>query len=112
VLCLVALPFCLVHRKGSRELKNLECSINFDARGVGSCPEKARGLLLCCNVAHGFLLVLGFCCGAHGVSSVFWVFAGFFFVYCFSCFGLLCIFHVYLGALCAFFFNDISLITY
>ena len=32
--------------------------------------EKARDLLLCCNVAQGFLLVLGFCCGVLGVSSV------------------------------------------
>jgi hypothetical protein len=28
--------------KGSREVKNLECSINYDARGLGSSRGKAK----------------------------------------------------------------------
>jgi hypothetical protein len=28
--------------KGSREVKNLECSINYDARGFGSSRGKAK----------------------------------------------------------------------
>lgn len=33
--------------KGIRELKNLECSINFDARGVGSSWVKGKRALAC-----------------------------------------------------------------
>lgn len=32
--------------KGSRELKNLECSIKFDARGDCSSRGKGKGVLL------------------------------------------------------------------
>jgi len=32
--------------KGSREVKNLECSINYDVRGFSSSWGKARGPLL------------------------------------------------------------------
>jgi hypothetical protein len=32
--------------KGSREVKNLECTINYDARGFGSSRGKARGPLM------------------------------------------------------------------
>jgi len=32
--------------KGCREVKNLECTINYDARGFGSSRGKARGLLM------------------------------------------------------------------
>jgi hypothetical protein len=32
--------------RGSREVKNLECSINYDARGFGSNRGKARGPLM------------------------------------------------------------------
>jgi len=28
--------------KGSKEVKNLECSINFNARGVHSCRDKGK----------------------------------------------------------------------
>jgi len=31
-------------RKGKREVKNLECSINFDARGVGSSRVRGKKL--------------------------------------------------------------------
>jgi hypothetical protein len=31
--------------KGRRELKNLECSINFDARGIGSSRGKDKAIL-------------------------------------------------------------------
>jgi hypothetical protein len=33
--------FSASNTKGKRELKNLECSINFEARGCG--PSKAKG---------------------------------------------------------------------
>jgi hypothetical protein len=33
--------------KGSCEVKNLECSINYDARGFCSSWGKARGPLMC-----------------------------------------------------------------
>jgi hypothetical protein len=32
--------------QGIRELKNLECSINFDARGVGSSQVKGKRALV------------------------------------------------------------------
>jgi hypothetical protein len=32
--------------KGSREVKNLECTINYDARGSSSSRGKARGHFL------------------------------------------------------------------
>jgi hypothetical protein len=32
-------------QKGKRELKNLECSINFDAKGVGSSQVKSKRAL-------------------------------------------------------------------
>jgi hypothetical protein len=32
--------------KGSREVKNLECTINYDARGFGSSRGKAREPLM------------------------------------------------------------------
>jgi hypothetical protein len=32
--------------KGSREVKTLECTINYDARGFGSSRGKARGPLI------------------------------------------------------------------
>jgi hypothetical protein len=32
--------------KGSREVKNLECTINYDARGFGFSRSKARGPLM------------------------------------------------------------------
>ena len=60
--------------KGKRELKNLQCSINFEARGRRSSPAKCqRGVgglglrmsfpsLLRCNRSLGSLgLLLGFC---------------------------------------------------
>jgi hypothetical protein len=31
-------------KKGKREVKNLECSINFDARGVGSSRVRGKRL--------------------------------------------------------------------
>jgi len=31
-------------KKGKREIKNLECSINFDARGVGSSRVRGKKL--------------------------------------------------------------------
>jgi hypothetical protein len=31
-------------KKGNREVKNLECSINFDAKGVGSSRVKGKRL--------------------------------------------------------------------
>jgi hypothetical protein len=37
-------------QKGKRELKNLECSINFDARGVGSSRIKGKRALARCVV--------------------------------------------------------------
>jgi hypothetical protein len=39
--------------KGRRELKNLECSINFDARGDCSSRVKARGFFQCSDEAQG-----------------------------------------------------------
>jgi len=80
-------------QKGKRELKNLECSINFDVRGVGS--SRVRGL----GFEVAFLLSFGF----------FQVFIPLFSV--FILFWSPCILHVCLGAsLC--FFNAISFLTY
>jgi hypothetical protein len=39
------IPVSASKPKGSRELKNLECSINFDARGVGSSRGKGKRAL-------------------------------------------------------------------
>jgi hypothetical protein len=46
--CSVSAP----KQKGKREVKNLEYSFNFDARGVGLAGLKSRGSLLFCKVAH------------------------------------------------------------
>jgi hypothetical protein len=39
-------PVSTLKFKGCREVKNLECTINYDARGFGSSQDKARGPLI------------------------------------------------------------------
>jgi hypothetical protein len=39
-------PVSIPKFKRSREVKNLDCTINYDARGFGSKRGKARGLLM------------------------------------------------------------------
>ena len=38
-------PFFTPKLKGRRELKNLECSINFDGRSCGSCQGESKKAL-------------------------------------------------------------------
>ena len=40
-----AVSISTTKRKGRRDLKNFECSINFDARGVGSSRGKVKSAL-------------------------------------------------------------------
>jgi hypothetical protein len=102
--CSVSAP----KQKGKREVKNLEYSFNFDARGVGLAGLKSRGSLLFCKVAHVLWVLWVFVVGL-GVSSIFWVFS-----------GVLPLFSVFLLfwcpctlPICAFtLFNAISFFTY
>jgi hypothetical protein len=67
--------------KGSREVKNLGCTINYDARVFGSSRGKARGPLMRCNSlwvlwagyvgVFGFPHVFGFCGCFSSLSSFF-----------------------------------------
>jgi hypothetical protein len=68
--------------KGSRELK---CSINFDARGVGYSQGKGERALTLLYCSPWFSA--GFCHGALGVSSILFLFLFFFYL---TCFGVLC----------------------
>jgi hypothetical protein len=75
--------------KGCREVKNLECTINYEVRSFGSSRGKARGPLMRCFslwvlwasfvVVFGFPHVFGFfgCFSSLPSPSCF----GFFFVY-------------------------------
>ena len=90
--------------KGRRELKNLECSINFDGRGKCSSQSKGKRVLSMCDAALGFC---GFLLVGAVVVSFFWACAGgsagfHMFSFVFSL-VFLCILLVYFGALNAFY---------
>jgi hypothetical protein len=78
--------------KGRRELKNLECSIKYDAKGTSTRRGEASLLFssFVCLVSLGLCCFVGF--GLEGLPGVGFV-GGFFCVW-----SLLCILLVYLGA--------------
>jgi hypothetical protein len=79
--------------KGSRGVKNLQCSINYDARDFGSSRDKGKECP-CCGV-----MVSKFCglvpVGVFGFAFVFGFCRCFFFFLSFSCFGVLFVYFMY-----------------